>query len=59
MDIEYKANHTATLEEMQSLEESVGLALVPNGMVLTDTESQKRSELNSQKEWIERRKEKR
>jgi GNAT superfamily N-acetyltransferase len=39
--------------------EKLGFILAPNGMVLTDTESRKRFELNFQREWIEKRKGKR
>ena len=39
--------------------ERLQFTLVPNGMVLTDTESRKKHELNFQKEWIEKRKEER
>ena len=39
--------------------EKLGFTLAPNGMVLTDTESRKRFELNFQREWIEKRKGKR
>lgn len=37
--------------------EKLGFTLVPNGMVLTDSESRKKYELNFQEEWIEKRKE--
>ena len=39
--------------------EKMGFTLAPNGMVLTDTESRKEYELRFQREWIEKRKEKR
>ncbi len=39
--------------------EKLTFTLAPNGMVLTDTESRRKLELNLQKEWIEQRKQER
>ena len=35
--------------------EKQGFSLAPNGMVLTDTESRRKYELNFQKQWIEKK----